>query len=587
MGATLILTLLIMGIGAAQPVAPPIPELPQAYIDTEYHRPEGSTIHVRSGEDLQAAFDQAEPGNTIALQAGATFTGNFVLRPKKGDGWIYVESAALGEKLSHGRRASPDDASYMSKIQTANSQPAISVLPGASHYRLVGIEILPAKGAPRVYQLVSVDFLTSRMEAEIHNLAQRVVPGLVPPDQFPKNIVIDRCYIHGSDTQDVREGVVLNGISVAIVDSHVSDIHDSTMDSQAVLAYRTPGPIKIVNNFLSATTEDVLFGGAGGTTNPYVPSDIEIRNNHFFKPLAWNAPGITLPPQNKWVAKNNLEFKSARRVIVTGNILENNWKSGQEGFSVLLTPRTGQSGNVAVVDDITIENNVLKNVISGFQTLERDDGCGPKYGYPDCTNPGEERRLKIDNNLVLFMNPNGRGGTRNWGLALNVDLTDVVFQHNTLIPFPGTNCDQSVYFESDQSWRWPPPHSYTHNVWILDNVLCRPPTGDWGELGTAALNNYMGDPPPLDKRFLGNVMYAPSGGAMHPFPSKNTLTTKIAFADAASENYQLVSPKWLQTSDGALAGVDMASLVAATAGAASPSAENKSSSQSPAGVGVR
>ena len=39
-----------------------------------------------------------------------------------------------------------------------------------------------------------------------------------------------------------------------------------------------------------------MFGGGGGADNPYVPSDIEIRNNHFFKPEWWAAPGITLPP---------------------------------------------------------------------------------------------------------------------------------------------------------------------------------------------------------------------------------------------------------------------------------------------------
>ena len=117
----------------------------------------------------------------------------------------------------------------------------------------LGLEITPAKGAPRAYQLVYIDFNASRAEAKLHSLALRLAPGLVPADQFPKNIIIDRCYIHGSDTQDVREGVAANGISVAVVDSYISDIHDSTMDSQAIIAYRTPGPIKIVNNLLSAT----------------------------------------------------------------------------------------------------------------------------------------------------------------------------------------------------------------------------------------------------------------------------------------------------------------------------------------------
>ncbi len=586
MNRVLIIGLVLTSVALAQTVQPPVAELPRTYIDTTYHRPSGSTVHVRNGQDLQAALDAARPGDTIRLEAGATFSGNFVLRPKTGDGWIYIESAGIESKVHAGQRATAADASAMARIQTSNSDSAISVLPGAAHYRLVGLEVTPAAGAARVYSLVNIDFVTSKVEAKVRSLAKRVAPSLAPTDEFPKNITIDRCYLHGSDTQDVREGVAANGISVAIIDSSISDIHDSTMDSQAILSYRTPGPIKIVNNFLSATTEDVMFGGAGDSSNPYIPSDIEIRRNHFFKPLTWDAPGITLPPRNKWVAKNNLEFKNAQRAIVSGNIMENSWMSGQMGSSILLTIRTSQSGNSAVVDDITIENNVLKNVISGFATLATDDTCGAKYGYPNCTNPGEEKRVRIANNLILFANPKGPGGTRNWGLALLPEMSDLVFEHNTVISFPGTMCDQSIFFESNQAWRWPPPQSYTKNIWVRDNVLCRPPTGDWGGQGTVGLTYYMGNHPPLDKRFLGNVMNIPIDYIPQAFPAKNSLQTKVTFVNASAGNWQLASPKWTQTSDGTLAGVDMTALKAAIEGSASGSDGAKSDSQPVTGSAV-
>jgi hypothetical protein len=587
MNRVLIIGLVLTGAALAQAVQPPVAELPRTYIDTTYHRPNGSKVHVRNGQDLQAALDAARPGDTILLEAGATFTGNFVLRPKTGDGWIYIESSAIENKVHAGQRATAADASSMAKIQTSNSDSAISVLPGAAHYRLVGLEVTPAAGAARVYSLVNIDFVTSKVEAKVRSLAKRVAPSLAPTDEFPANITIDRCYLHGSDTQDVREGVAANGISVAIIDSSISDIHDSTMDSQTILSYRTPGPIKIVNNFLSATTEDVMFGGAGDSSNPYIPSDIEIRGNHFFKPLTWDAPGITLPPHNKWVAKNNLEFKSAQRAIVSGNIMENSWMSGQMGSSILLTIRTSQSGNTAVVDDITIENNVLKNVISGFATLATDDTCGAKYGYPNCTNPGEEKRVRIANNLILFANPKGPGGTRNWGLALLPEMSDLVFEHNTLISFPGTTCDQSIFFESNQAWRWPPPQSYTKNIWVRDNVLCRPPTGDWGGQGTVGLTYYMGSPPPLDKRFLGNVMSIPFDYTPQAFPAKNSLQTKVTFANGTAGNWQLASPKWTQTSDGTLAGVDMTALKAAIEGASAGPAEKQPASKATSASDVR
>ena len=448
----------------------------------------------------------------------------------------------------------------MPKIQTPNSMAAITVLPGAANYRLVGLEITPAAGAPRVYHLVNIDTATSDVEAHLRSLAQGVAPALVK-DQLPHNITIDRCYIHGSDQQDVRQGIIANGTAVAVIDSYISDIHDSTMDSQGIFAYRTPGPIKIVNNFISSTTENIMFGGAGGATNLYVPSDIEIRRNWLYKPLSW-IPMSTIPPF-KWTVKNNLEFKSGQRAIVTGNLLENNWASGQMGFAVVLTPRTATAndcGPNSVVDDIVIESNILRNVVSGFSTLAQDDGCKP----PGCKWPGEEKRVKIDNNLILFMPSTSAGWARNWGLIGAVNLTDVVFQHNTMVLADYSGADQSLYFIGVQGWPWPPSQSYTHNLWVLDNVLSRQPSGDSaGLLGTRGLTYYMGDPAPVDKRFMGNVMYVPPGDTMPSYPPKNSLQAKIAFADPAAGNYQLTAPKWTQTSDGALAGINNASLQAA------------------------
>src|ERR1700728_966769 len=87
----LLLTLMLISPAFAQQ---PIAELPKAYVDSTYHPPSGKTIRVLNGEDLQAAIDSANPGDTVVLQAGGVFTGNYVLPPKTGDGWIYIESTA-------------------------------------------------------------------------------------------------------------------------------------------------------------------------------------------------------------------------------------------------------------------------------------------------------------------------------------------------------------------------------------------------------------------------------------------------------------------------------------------------------------
>lgn len=58
---------------------------------------------------------------------------------------------------------------------------------------------------------------------------------------LPHSITVDRCYVHGSPAQDIREGVQANGTNFAVIDSYISDIHQSVADSQAILAYLTPG----------------------------------------------------------------------------------------------------------------------------------------------------------------------------------------------------------------------------------------------------------------------------------------------------------------------------------------------------------
>src|SRR2546428_4013492 len=67
------------------------PELPRVLLETSYAPPtSGILITVNAGGDLQAALNSALPGDTIVLQAGAIFTGNFILPTKSGTGWIYI-----------------------------------------------------------------------------------------------------------------------------------------------------------------------------------------------------------------------------------------------------------------------------------------------------------------------------------------------------------------------------------------------------------------------------------------------------------------------------------------------------------------
>jgi hypothetical protein len=555
--AGLLLMLAVLSARAQKPAA----ELPRVHLDTGWNEPKGGKRWAaHTSEELTTALTKSAPGDVIVLDAGVTYAGGFELPAKDNPSgkWTYIVSSAIA-KLPEGKRVGPDDAANMPKLATPKTMPVFKVNGGANHWRLAGLEITTAStyvpqnsrsGNGYTYFMIGSPFNQSPL-----------------PDSF----TIDRCYIHGSPTQDVVTAVQGNAAKYAVIDSYISDIHAPGQDSQGIGAYDSPGPFKIVNNHIEAAGENVMFGGAGKNFNRGVPSDIEIRNNYLYKPLAWAKPGLSLPPASTMVVKNAFECKSCQRVLFDSNVIENVWAAGQLGTAIVLTVRSGQSGDFAVVSDITITNNVLKNVVSGFGSLGKDDQCG-MAGYQQCKSAGGQERWNISNNLILFFDPKQPGGNRNVGLSVTGGtdrvngvkgmLRDVVFQHNTMVSAAGSPCWNSVYFST--GGQKPPISNLTNNIWILDNILCRQPSGDWGQRGISGLTQYMGTADNglgLDKRFYGNVMFLNGDDRPEKFPPHNLVSSKgPRWVDAGKGDYGMADPKWTETTDGKPAGVDSSAL---------------------------
>jgi hypothetical protein len=128
------------------------------------------------------------------------------------------------------------------------------------------------------------------------------------------------------------------------------------------------GPYKIVNNFLEASGENLLFGGGEATKTP---TDIEIRHNHLFKPLTWmpGAPGFVGGEDgHPFIVKNLFELKNAQRLLFEGNVLEGSWGGfSQTGLAILLTPKNqNDSCPLCRVNDVTIRYCKISHVASGF-----------------------------------------------------------------------------------------------------------------------------------------------------------------------------------------------------------------------------
>ncbi|HEX2710784.1 MAG TPA: choice-of-anchor D domain-containing protein, partial [Candidatus Acidoferrales bacterium] len=380
------------------------PALPQVFLDTTYTPPTGAPITVPAGGDFQGALNAAQPGTVIVLQAGATYSGNFTLPYKSGTGWIYIQSSALAN-LPVGSRVSPATAALMPKIVSPNTSPAISTAAGAHNYRLAGIEITTTWASTTTgtaYNIVSLD------------------TGATSLSQVPTDIVFDRCYIHGTPTGNVRRGIAMNSARTAVIDSYLSDFHEVGADAQAVAAWNGPGPFKIVNNELEGAAENILFGGQDPTIANLVPSDIEIRGNHFFKPLTWRVGDPTYAGIH-WNVKNLLELKNAQRVLVDGNIFEYNWPDAQNGFAILYTVRN-QNGTApwSIVADVTFTRNIVRHVAAGVYILGRD------YNFPS----QQVQRVLIQNTLFADV-----GGTWTFGRMFNIidGPANVIIDHNDFL----------------------------------------------------------------------------------------------------------------------------------------------------------
>ncbi len=382
------------------------PSPPSVYLNTTYASPAGRTIKVAGGDAgrLQKALDEARPGDAIELEAGATYTGNFTLPAKSGEGLVTIRSSAEAS-LPRGKRVTPAAAARLPKIITPNAAAAIKTEPRAHHYRLAGLEIGVAPGVKHNQGIV----LLGDGSREQNSL-----------DKVPHDLVIDRCYIHGNGKGDVSRGVALNSARSAVIDSFIAACHGVGFDTQAIAGWNGPGPFKIVNNYLEGAGENVLFGGADPAIRDLVPSDIEFRGNHCAKPLSWkkNDPNYAGSP---WSVKNLFELKNARRVLVEGNLFEHNWVDAQSGFAILFTVRNQDGGSPwSVVEDVIFTGNVVRRAAAGINILGFDDN-----------HPSQQvKRIHIRNNLFDVI-----GGSQ-WGVnGRFLQLTEaacIIVDHNTI-----------------------------------------------------------------------------------------------------------------------------------------------------------
>src|SRR5262245_48481466 len=246
------------------------PELPRAYVDTAMPSTVGYVTKTvcASGCDfpgLQAAVDHpsvknATTGIILSLKAGETFggvSGTAVTLPVHSNPWVIIQSSDVAS-LPAGKRVTAADAAHMPRITVGRPggfiQPYVIGIPasGAHHYRFIGLEVT----TENVFAYYLFYFGAETLS----------YPVATTLDMVPHHLIVDRCYVHGYNTgpgagSGPYSGVRTDSGTTAIIDSRISDIALAEQEVQAISATNGPGPFKIVNNYLEAAGENIIFGG--------------------------------------------------------------------------------------------------------------------------------------------------------------------------------------------------------------------------------------------------------------------------------------------------------------------------------------
>ncbi len=424
--------------------------LPQTCIDTDLSQTPspGKLTAVPAGANIGQYLAQAQCGDTLLLAPGQYSPFTLPAKNCNAGHWISIQSNAGNSLPPAGERITPCYAGVASlpgrpAYPCSNPQELMATISN-----LPGSDIAAAPGA---------NFYRIGPGIEITRPDTSALSGGLVTLTGADHIIFDRVWAHGTEVAaETGSGFSLTGsTNIAVINSYLNDFKciagkgGVCTDAHAFGGGDDPtgapeGTWKIYNNFIEASGENIMFGGA--LKGKATPPDIEIRQNHFYKVPAWNPrdPGFTkaYPGFKGYIVKNIFELKNAQRVLLEGNRMEYSWGGySQNGFAVLITPR----GTWGKVNDITIRYNYISHIGSGFQ-IEATRSCTGRPHKPTrCLNGSGKvkdssgtERLSLHDNLADDVNETlylGGGSMADLASQLHTGtpLNNVVFDHNTFV----------------------------------------------------------------------------------------------------------------------------------------------------------
>ncbi|MDQ3420323.1 MAG: putative Ig domain-containing protein [Acidobacteriota bacterium] len=333
-----------------------------------------SDIPVPSGGDISTAVKLAVPGDTIVLDAGGVYTTGSLELPEKGGPITIRSSASLP-----GRRVTPADRALLASVGSGNTAAVFTVT--GSGWTIQGLAVR----ANSLGEGTMIDV--------IGNAA---------------NTIIDRNLFEGGAYGQKRAVGGNGGGYIRVSRNYMSNIWKQQQDSQGFASWDSPGPFEIVDNFIEAASENILFGGADSSRPERMPRQILVEGNHLTKNVAWkNRLGF-------YQVKNLFELKAGIGSIIRNNLMENNWTDAQSGWAILVTPRNQDGAATWTrIEDALFVGNTVRNVEHGISIT----------GYDDLSPSGQTRRVTFRDNVIV---------TSGAFLQVAAEVGELTLDHNTV-----------------------------------------------------------------------------------------------------------------------------------------------------------
>jgi hypothetical protein len=375
---------------------PPVPEPPPNG---------GTTVKVKTGEDLNAAFRTLlTSGGTILMAPG------------------------LHQSLDIPERAINAPLITLTTDTTNLPAPGKRIdplfLPG-----LARIGIVPRNHNVRINNKAhNIAFVGVAVDPPFHYSASQVEIGgddstMKTAADCPTDLLFDRLYCYGDPKTGSHRGISLNGRNIKIAGSYFKDIFEFSRDSQAVGGWHGTKNISIDNSFLEGGAENIMFGGGGTGAIDMAPEDVVIRNCTLSKNFEWMK---IIGPQGQTgpTVKCLFEIKDLKRLRIVGCLFENNWaRDWGTGVAIMLKACNQWNTPWSTCEDVEISNCIVRNMGSFVGLVASKDGGRPS---------GHMSNVKFSNILAYNIKQGPWTGTARM-IAYSNPPHGIVFDHITCL----------------------------------------------------------------------------------------------------------------------------------------------------------